>query len=70
MAKKNNVPLTDGDFCVRLIDLDTHIRGVTAVDDEGFASVYINARQASITQRAALSHELEHILQDDFSASV
>ena len=28
------------------MDLDTHVHGVTAVDENGSASVYINARQA------------------------
>lgn len=67
MAKKNKAFLTDSDYCVRLIDLDTHVRGVTAVDENGFASVYINARQAQPAQYAAFLHELEHIKRDDFS---
>ena len=67
-GKKDNAFLTDSDYCVRLIDLDTHVRGVTAVDENGFASVYINARQAQPAQCAAFLHELEHIKRDDFSA--
>lgn len=66
MAKKNNTFLTDSDYYVRLIDLDTHVRGVTAMDEDGFANVYINARQAHPAQCAAFLHEIKHIQRDDF----
>lgn len=68
MAKKNRPLLTDGDYCVRLINLDTHVLGLTAVDEDGFANVYINARQAQASQTAAFLHEMEHIKRDDFTA--
>ncbi len=68
MARKNRPLLTDGDYCVRLINLDTHVLGLTAVDEDGFANVYINARQAQASQTAAFLHEMEHIKRDDFTA--
>lgn len=66
MAKSNKPILTDGDYCVRLVDFDTPVRGVTAMDDSGFANVYINARQSHDRQCKAFFHEMRHILRDDF----
>lgn len=64
---KNKKPVPGRDYCVRLIDLDENIGGVTAVDEDGFASVYINARQSQAKQTRSLFHELAHIARDDFS---
>lgn len=66
-AKSNELPVPGRDYCVRIVDLDTHVKGVTAMDDEGFANVYINGRQSSDRQCKAFWHELNHILCDDFS---
>ena len=44
MGRSNKLSLTDGDYCVRLVDLDSTVCGVTAMDNDGFASVYINTR--------------------------
>lgn len=66
MGRSNKPTLTDGDYCVRLIDLDPTVRGVTAMDNDSFASVYINSRHSYDRQRKAFIHEIEHILHDDF----
>lgn len=49
------------------MDLDTHVHGVTAVDENGFASVYINARQARPAQCATVVQEPEPVKRDGFS---
>ena len=66
-TKPKTLPLTSSDYCVRLVDLDARIGGVTAVDEDGFASVYINARHSLPQQVKSFLHELSHILNDDFS---
>lgn len=59
--------IDEGDFIVRLIDhKDTSIRGATFVDENGFASIYINARVSRVQQRKTQKHELNHIAKDDF----
>ena len=67
--KTNNgsLPVPGRDYCVRLVDLDARVNGVTAVDEEGFANVYINSRQSFDRQCKAFFHELSHIARDDFS---
>lgn len=65
--KNDNMPVLGRDYCVRLVDFDTPVRGVTSVDDDGFANVYINSRQPSERQCKAFFHELKHIASDDFT---
>ena len=37
-----------------------------SVDEEGFASIYLNARQSYEQQRKGLRHALRHLAGDDF----
>lgn len=68
MRKKNEPMLTDGDYCVRLLDFDGHVHGLTAMDDDGYANVYINARLPRPEQQKAFLHEVRHVLKNDFSS--
>jgi len=40
-------------------------RGVTVVDHEGFANIYLNPRYDLGHQKAAIKHELAHVMNDD-----
>ena len=51
--------------CVRLIDLPVTVGAMVAFDEDGFASIYLNARLSHEKQRKALRHELRHIDNDD-----
>ena len=51
--------------CVRLIDLPVSVGAMVAVDEDGFASIYLNSRLSHEKQRDALRHELRHIDHDD-----
>lgn len=53
-------------YCaVRLIDLPYSVGAMLSVDDDGFTSIYINARLSRTKQRSCLKHELRHIQGDD-----
>ncbi len=53
------------DYCVRLIDLPPHVKGLVQFDETGFANVYINARLSYVEQKKTFKHELKHIRNDD-----
>lgn len=50
---------------VRLIDLPYSVEAMVAVDEEGYANIYLNSRKSYETQRRSLRHELEHLVRDD-----
>lgn len=51
---------------VRLIDLPYSVDELVSVDEEGYASIYLNARLSREQQREGLRHALRHIAGDDF----
>ena len=51
---------------VRLIDLPPGIGGAVMEDENGFSSIYINARHGHYAQLDDLGHEIAHIINDDF----
>lgn len=50
---------------VRLIDLPCSVNAMVAVDEEGYANIYLNARHSFEKQRKSLRHELEHLERGD-----
>lgn len=50
---------------VRVIDLPHSVGAMVAFDEDGYASVYLNARWPFECQRKALQHELRHIAHND-----
>lgn len=53
--------------CVRLVDLPYSIGAVVALDEEGYASIYLNARASYDKQKRDLQHELKHLQMDDIN---
>ena len=53
------------DAIVRLIDLPPGIGGAVMEDEDGFYSIYVNARHGHRAQRDDLDHELAHIENGD-----
>lgn len=51
--------------CVRLIDLPYSVGAMVALDENGYASIYINARQSYEKQKKCLRHELRHLQYND-----
>ena len=54
------------DFYVRLVDMPPSIGGAICPNEDGTFSIYINARKSLKAQLAALQHEINHIIDDDF----
>lgn len=54
------------EYCIRYIDLPYSVKGMTVLDKNGFANIYINARLCYNIQQQAIKHELEHIRRKDF----
>lgn len=55
-----------GTYCIRYVDMDTTIPGMTVEDDEGFYNIYINSRISCEEQEKTILHELSHIFDNDF----
>ena len=53
------------DAIVRLIDLPPGIGGAVMEDEDGFVSIYVNARHGHYAQLDDLDHEIAHIENDD-----
>lgn len=60
--------LTDGDYFVRMVDFPGDIHGATRLDEEDFASVYINDWLSPMGRRRAFRHEIRHIVRGDHSS--
>ena len=58
----NKIP---DDAIVRLIDLPPGIGGAVMEDEDGFVSIYVNARHGHYAQLDDLDHEIAHIENDD-----
>lgn len=55
------------DCIVREVDLPPGVRGLVAMDDEGFLNIYVNARLSHEGRLDALRHEIDHIENDDLT---
>ena len=53
------------EICVRITDLPVTIPGFSAADEDGFISIYINARLSREEQLNAFLHELKHYVSND-----
>lgn len=53
------------DYFVRLIPLPWGVHGFVTPNDDDTYSIYINSLLPEALQRAALEHELRHILNGD-----
>lgn len=54
------------DAIVRLVDMPTKIRGMTALDNDGNYNVYVNHKYDQVTQLEVLKHEMKHIKNNHF----
>lgn len=54
------------DYRVLYLDLPCCIKGMTALDENGFYNIYINARLGYKEQQKTIRHELTHITRQDF----
>lgn len=54
------------DYCIRYVPLPISVKGVTAMDSDGFYNIYINSRLSYEEQKKTIAHEMEHIVRGDF----
>jgi hypothetical protein len=57
--------MSEDEYRVYLIDLPIDVRGAVRLDEDGFASIYINSRLSEQTKKAAFLHEIRHIRRND-----
>jgi hypothetical protein len=53
------------DYRVYLIKLPATVRGAVRIDNDGFASIYINEQLSPQAKKAAFLHEIRHLQNDD-----
>ena len=53
------------DYKVYLIKLPATVRGAVRIDNDGFASIYINEQLSPQAKKAAFLHEIRHLQNDD-----
>lgn len=57
--------MNDDGFRVYLVKLPGDIKGAVRIDEEGFASIYINDDLSPKAKKAAFLHEIRHIIRND-----
>ena len=62
--------MQSSEFSVRLMDLPHAVKGFVALDEDGFANIYINSRLSREEQRKTVRHEINHLAKDDFFNNV
>ena len=53
------------DYRVYLVKLPATVRGAVRIDNDGFASIYINEQLSPQAKKAAFLHEMRHLQNDD-----
>lgn len=53
------------DYRVYLVKLPATVRGAVRIDNDGFASIYINELLSPQAKKAAFLHEIRHLQNDD-----
>lgn len=62
--------MQSNEFSVRLMDLPYAVKGFVALDEDGFANIYVNSRLSREEQRKTVRHEINHLAKDDFFNNV
>lgn len=55
----------NGDYKIRFVSLPESIEGMTILDCDGFANIYINSCLSYEARETVAWHELQHIIRDD-----
>ena len=53
------------DYHVYIVTMPASVRALVSLDDDGYPTIYINARDDTVIQRRSLRHELKHISRND-----
>ena len=54
------------DYHVYIITMPPSVHALVSLDDDGYPTIFINARDDTVTQRRSLRHELRHLTHNDF----
>lgn len=57
--------ITDGDYCVRMVNMPGDIHGAVRLSEDDFANIYINDQLSPSAKREAFEHEIRHIINCD-----
>ena len=57
--------IDESEYRVYLVKLPGDVRGAVRLDDDGFASIYINVDLAPKAKKAVFRHEIRHIVNND-----
>ena len=57
--------MTDGEYKVYLVNFPGDVLGVVRIDEDGFASIYINDQLSPQAKRRVFLHEVKHIRRND-----
>jgi Zn-dependent peptidase ImmA (M78 family) len=52
-------------YRVYLVKLPATVRGAVRIDNDGFASIYINEQLSPQAKKATFLHEIRHLQNDD-----
>ena len=63
--KVNTEAVGSEEYCIRMMDLPCTVKAMVCYDEEGFPSIFVNARLGREEQEKAILHELRHIRQED-----
>lgn len=53
---------------IKMVDMPVTVKAYTVPNNDGTYTIFINSRLSSEQQKESYSHEVEHILSDDFEA--
>jgi hypothetical protein len=57
--------MNENEYRIYMVNLPGDIHGAVRVDQDGFASIYINDQLSPKARIAAIKHELRHLRQND-----
>ena len=54
---------------IKMVDMPVTVKAYTVPNNDGTYTIFINSRLSSEQQKESYSHEVEHILSDDFETN-
>ena len=60
------ITVWNDEYRIRQLDLPCTVKGFVALDEDGFANIYVNSKLTREEQSKAALHELRHVARDDF----
>lgn len=61
--------MINDDVLVKMMNLPTRIKAFVLNDEEGFSTIFLNAKMSHVQHGKSYRHEMEHIGEDDLYAT-